>query len=220
MNLFFGGGVSTAYCFKNCPYLYGELGYCIRPELNGRGNRLKRENEKYIKECKNKGFSNKDRVKISVLCPKNCEYLNEDFGLCLLGGPKSCRKLKFVGTGFEKICNMEPLEAKSKNKYHAKKVSKNGVVYDSKLELERHEQLKLLERAGKISDLKYHQRFVLVDKNENGREIAYEADFVYKKDGKLVVEDTKSVPTKTRLYQMKKRLMKEKYGIEISEYIG
>ena len=76
-----------------------------------------------------------------------------------------------------------------------------------------------MEKTGIISDLQYHKKYILIEKNENGREIAYEADFVYNKDGNTIVEDTKSEPTKTRLYKLKKRLLLEKYGIKISEYV-
>ena len=91
-------------------------------------------------------------------------------------------------------------------------------MYDSQLEANRHQQLKILERAGVISDLKYHISFPLIDKSEYGGQICYEADFVYIKDGKKIIEDVKSEPTKTRLYRLKKRLVAERYGIIITEY--
>lgn len=68
-----------------------------------------------------------------------------------------------------------------------------------------------------ITDLKRQVKFVLIDKSKWGRVITYVADFTYLKDGKLVVEDTKSKATKTRLYCLKKRLLAERYGIEIKE---
>jgi len=49
------------------------------------------------------------------------------------------------------------------------------------------------------------------------RRMRYTADFSYKKDGKLIVEDVKSHPTKTTDYQMRKNLMKDIYGIVITE---
>jgi hypothetical protein len=57
--------------------------------------------------------------------------------------------------------------------------------------------------------------FVLVEKSEHGRALKYLADFVYFQDGKQVVEDVKGV--RTPVYRLKKRLVAEKYGIEIRE---
>lgn len=42
-------------------------------------------------------------------------------------------------------------------------------------------------------------------------------EYVIETDWVLVVEDVKSRPTKTRLYETKKKLMREKFGIEIQE---
>ena len=102
-------------------------------------------------------------------------------------------------------------------KYNNEKVSVNGEVFDSKLEFYRYQQLKILERARAIKDLKRQEKFTLIDKSEYGREIAYIADFTYTEDGKKVVEDTKSKATKTPLYRLKKRLLAERYGIKIKE---
>ena len=75
----------------------------------------------------------------------------------------------------------------------------------------------MLERAGVITELKRQVRILLIPQSKYGREIAYIADFSYREDGKLVIEDTKSEATKTPLYRLKKRLVAEKYGIEIKE---
>ena len=89
--------------------------------------------------------------------------------------------------------------------------------FDSKLEYYPWQELKLLEKAKQITDLKRQVKFVLIDKSKYGREISYMADFAYIQGGKLVVEDTKSTATKTRLYCLKKRLLAERYGILIKE---
>ena len=102
-------------------------------------------------------------------------------------------------------------------KYFNERVNAYGQVFDSRLELSRYEQLRLLERAGYISDLKRQEAFTLIDKSAYGREIVYKADFTYTEGGKKVVEDTKSTATKTPLYRLKKRLLAERYGIVIKE---
>lgn len=103
------------------------------------------------------------------------------------------------------------------NKYNAKKVTFNGLVFDSKHERDRYVELVLMEKAKLIQDLKTQVRFPLIPKSKYGREIVYVADFVYYEDGKMVVEDTKSPATKTPVYRLKKRLLAEQRGIVIKE---
>ena len=103
------------------------------------------------------------------------------------------------------------------NKYHNRKIKVNGIIYDSKRELRRWNELLLLEKAGQITDLKCQVRFVLIDKSKGHRETAYVADFTYYEKGQFIVEDCKSKPTKTATYKIKKKLMFERYGIKIKE---
>lgn len=102
-------------------------------------------------------------------------------------------------------------------KYKNEVITTTDGKFDSKLEYCRWCELKLLLRARKITDLKRQVKFVLIDKSEHGCEISYIADFTYTQDGKFVVEDTKSSATKTSLYNIKKRLLAERYGIKIKE---
>ncbi len=104
-------------------------------------------------------------------------------------------------------------------KYGNKTVMTTDGKFDSKLEYYRWCELVILEKAKKIKELKRQVKFVLIDKSKYGREISYIADFTYIKGDKLVVEDTKSTATKTRLYALKKRLLAERYGIEIKEVL-
>lgn len=97
------------------------------------------------------------------------------------------------------------------NKYGAKKT--NG--YDSKREAARAQVLKLLERAGKISDLQEQVRFVILPKQDGERAVFYVADFTYWEGGKFIVEDSKGV--KTREYIIKRKLMLWACGIRIRE---
>jgi len=102
------------------------------------------------------------------------------------------------------------------SKYRAIKTTIDGITFDSKKEAIRYQELKLLERCNKITDLKRQVPFVLIPKNTNGSAVKYIADFTYKrKSGIEVVEDVKGV--KTPVYRLKKRLMKEVHGIDIYE---
>lgn len=106
------------------------------------------------------------------------------------------------------------------SKFGAKKVVRDGRTFDSKKEAGRYAELKLLQRAGKISDLRLQVPFLLIPSQyENGkcieRECKYIADFTYRENGKFVVEDAKGM--KTDVYRIKKKLMLQKYGIKIRE---
>ena len=104
-------------------------------------------------------------------------------------------------------------KAKKPSKYNAKKVRIDGILFDSKLEGNRYLELKQLLSLRVISDLETHKKYPLV---VNGLEITtYEADFVYKKNGTEVVEDTKGFLTKE--YKIKKKLMKAIYNKDIIE---
>lgn len=70
------------------------------------------------------------------------------------------------------------------------------ITFDSVLECDRYEYLVELEKQGKISNLKHHLSLPLIPSftNYNGDvipELRYNADFVYKENGKNIVEDVK-----------------------------
>lgn len=104
---------------------------------------------------------------------------------------------------------------------------KNGEAelhFDSRKEAERYETLKLLLTAGEIRDLRLQQEFTLIEayttpKGKRVRAERYKADFAYyTRDGRYVVEDVKGgTATKTKTYEIKKKQMLDKYGIEITE---
>ena len=105
---------------------------------------------------------------------------------------------------------------KKENKYHAKKTVLDGVKFDSKKESKDWLQLKALESLGIISNLQRQVVFELQPAYVNNqgnkvRAIQYIADFVYKKDGKMYVVDTKSPATRTPVYKIKKKLFEAKF---------
>ena len=102
------------------------------------------------------------------------------------------------------------------SKYGNRKIkAPDGQVFDSVKEYHRWGCLRLMERAGKISDLKRQVRFELIPKQDGERAITYVADFTYMEDGKLVVEDCKGF--RTDAYKMKRKLMLWVHGIRIKE---
>lgn len=104
------------------------------------------------------------------------------------------------------------------NKYHnIKTKTADGIIHDSRKEARRWCELKLLEKAGKITDLQRQVPFELIPKQDGERACSYVADFVYRdvEANKKVVEDTKG--KKTKDYVIKRKLMLYVHGIKISE---
>lgn len=121
-------------------------------------------------------------------------------------------------------------------KYNNRKIEVDGMVFDSRKEASRYEELLLLQKAGAISGLRRQVRYVLIPaqrewcdeiytrgenkgKNKPGkvleRECTYIADFVYYQNGEVVVEDTKGFRTKE--YIIKRKLMLYMHHIRIKE---
>lgn len=101
-------------------------------------------------------------------------------------------------------------------KYNNKKVVIDGHTFDSTKEGNRYLELKLMERAGVISELELQPKFEIIPKFESEgvkyRATHYIADFKYKDNGQEIVEDVKSYITKRHpVYIMKKKLFKLKY---------
>ncbi len=99
------------------------------------------------------------------------------------------------------------------NKYRNKKVIVDGKEFDSKKEGNRYKELRLLERAGEISNLELQPRFLLQDKfKKNGktyRKIEYVADFKYIENGKTIVEDVKGM--QTDVFKLKHKIFEKVY---------
>ena len=122
------------------------------------------------------------------------------------------------------------------NKYGNKKVVYLGEVFDSKREMYRYMDLRLLLTCGAIQNLRRQVKYELIPAQrekstrvyKKGRKkgqpiegkiiekaVNYVADFVYDKDGERVVEDTKGVRTPD--YVIKRKLMLYLKGIKILE---
>ncbi len=123
------------------------------------------------------------------------------------------------------------------SKYHnspTERVTPSGAVlhFDSQKEARRYDHLAALERAGQIRDLRLQVDFTLQEaytdaEGRRVRAIRYRADFTYvlKKEtigeytflDQLVVEDVKSRATRTKEYLLKRKMLKDKLGIDITE---
>lgn len=119
-----------------------------------------------------------------------------------------------------------------RNKYHATKVTFDGITFDSKKEGLYYLKLKDMMHRGEISDLRLQVPYELLPaiyRDETvhlktkdkvvrkliQRPVTYVADFVYTKDGEEIVVDTKGVRLPD--YIIKKKMMLALKGIEITE---
>lgn len=114
----------------------------------------------------------------------------------------------------------EPVDfqpAPRKNKFGNRRVEIDGFVFDSLAESRRYGELKLMEAARLITDLRVHPPYVVLDAftDEEGgvqKEIVYEADFDYLEDGKRIVEDVKGgKATQTAAFRIKRKLFLARY---------
>ena len=127
---------------------------------------------------------------------------------------------------------LEKLGKKQERKYHNLPAEVNGIHFDSRKEANRYIELMSLQQAGKIRNLKLQAQFTLqesyvTDTGERVRAIRYVADFSYERptkpdcNGEIhwlpVVEDVKSKATRTAQYEMKKKLLRERLGLSITE---
>ena len=103
------------------------------------------------------------------------------------------------------------------SKYHNRKTIVHGREFDSKKEGTRYQELLWMEQFGLICNIEIQPKYdLVVNKQKLG---FYRADFRYRdrETGKDVIEDVKSPVTRTAVYQLKKKLMKALYDIEIVE---
>ena len=120
------------------------------------------------------------------------------------------------------------------SKYNSRKAVVDGITFDSGREAERYAQLKLLQKAGKISGLSLQVRFDLLPAQyeetcgefytkgpkkgqpKRGKciekAVTYIADCVYCENGRMIVEDAKGCRTKD--YIIKRKLFRWRYGEE------
>ena len=140
-----------------------------------------------------------------------------------------------------------PQDKAKANKYHntpTERVTASGAVlhFDSQKEARRYDVLTARLQAGQIRDLRLQVEFTLQEAYTDTegcrvRAIRYKADFTYyqppnrqlygshapyyaEQSGvpwEFVVEDVKSKATRTAKYAMKKKMLKDRFGYDITE---
>jgi hypothetical protein len=103
-------------------------------------------------------------------------------------------------------------------RHKAKKTIYHDIEFDSIGESERYAELEILQRAGHISQLHVHKKFILqnpfVCHGKNIRAIIYECDFYYydKEKEYFVIEDFKGAKAiETDKFKMKWKMLKSLY---------
>ena len=106
-----------------------------------------------------------------------------------------------------------PMPDAPKNKYRNIETVVDGIIFPSRKQAKRYRGLLLLQQKGEITDLALEQAYSI---DVNGIHICdYRADFTFRRDGKIVVEDTKGI--RTPAFKLKALLMKAVYGVEVVE---
>ena len=128
-------------------------------------------------------------------------------------------------------------EPEKRSKYGARKATRTTesgatITFDSQKEARRYDELLLMEQAGQIRDLRLQPQYTLQEsyltqEGDRIRAIRYVADFSYQErrlgaggvneSWHKVVEDVKSTATRTREYELKRKMMMDLRGIRIRE---
>jgi len=103
------------------------------------------------------------------------------------------------------------------NKFNARARCVAGVNVGSAKEGRRVIELLALQQAGEIQDLEFHPRFDLVVNGMAVGRMTPDASYVTK-DGEVIVEDTKSPPTRTEAYRLRRKVFEAcHYPLTITE---
>ena len=145
-----------------------------------------------------------------------------------------------LGPGAQKQLLQKLKQQEKPSKYGNVKEQRGAITFDSKKEAGRFDELMAMQKAGLIRNLKLQHEFTLqaaytTAEGERIRAIRYLADFSYERlksarcvsGGETatdefdawvpVVEDVKSRATKTATYRMKRKLMQERFGLDVEE---
>jgi hypothetical protein len=118
-------------------------------------------------------------------------------------------------TGKQLLALARQLEGgERESKYGNERVEVDGVMFASKAEARRYEDLRRVEQAGEIRDLEPQPRYELQPGFVDGdgvrhRPVFYVGDFSYVEQGRIICEDTKGMATD--VYKLKIKLARYIY---------
>ena len=121
-----------------------------------------------------------------------------------------------------RLVNWYPEVVGKPSRYRAKAVWSDGTFFHSKGELRRWEELKMLEKAGEIQELRRQVRHALFVVSQEGQHVfvgTFTPDFEYvERSGEVVIEDFKSpASAKDEAYRLRKRMFEAEYGLQVRE---
>lgn len=128
-------------------------------------------------------------------------------------------------TGLRHLATSETVGKRKPPKYGNQKVTFDGHTFDSRAELRRYNELKLLEGAGKIGELTLQPKFELKCGEQhvlirskgfpNGRKATYRADFSYNdyEKAESIVEDVKGYDTSES--RLRRAIVEAQYGVRV-----
>lgn len=128
-----------------------------------------------------------------------------------------CLPEKWRTQARRQLGHVEKRDAPKRSKYGAKRITVDGILFDSKREAERYLELKGEEKRGFIRDVKTQVSFNCI---VNGELICrYIADFQYTTPHRVVVEDVKGYKKGAAygIFRIKKKLMKACNRIDVEE---
>ena len=127
---------------------------------------------------------------------------------------------------YQALAQLKTALIQKARKYRNEPEMAEGIRFDSKKEAGRFRELQAMLQAGLIRELRLQQDFTLQEAytTPDGRRIRairYCADFCYERKTQngweKIVEDVKSRATRTQKYIIKRKMMQDRYGIEIKE---
>lgn len=96
-------------------------------------------------------------------------------------------------------------------KYRAVRTEADGIVFASKREARRYQELRLLQRAGQIRNLALQPTYTITINGEVICKVIL--DFQYEENGQTVIEDSKGMDNP--LSRLKRKLVEAQYGIKV-----
>ena len=106
----------------------------------------------------------------------------------------------------------------ARNKHGNKKITRDGVTYDSIKECNRWFENKQREQAGEIECLRYHPKFDIVVAGIYIGKMTLDSAYIISATQEHVWEDVKSPDTRRKTdYRLRKKLIEAIYGIVITE---
>lgn len=117
----------------------------------------------------------------------------------------------------DKMVDIATTEVRGKlrrqSKYWAERTKVDEIDFDSKKEANRYNELRILEKAWKITNLRLQPKFLLQESFKYNwcteKRVSYVSDFAYTQDNEKIVEDVKWF--KTDIYKIKRKLFLYKY---------